>query len=295
MSSWLTLFLAPHTVGRENPRRPIALVLEGRFWEYQHEAAERGWPPLGEIATQRGSIEFALLRGLIQHFVTGEDPLPQYRRVATSRRSPATLKTIASILQGIALADDGRQTDAVQILLERDTQLRPGLERALLRLHLATRYAELGEMARALAVNDSAISILRKVSRPAETAKALRLVANANGWRYSIQLRHVATPPAPLSESAWLSRIDAWRADGLQRSLFDQFEGAVKDATQYTISFQSEDPAEASLRRALLRGECFAAWDALSNVRRELGRYRLLSLVAASSDLRPGLLQNCDL
>jgi hypothetical protein len=283
MVDWLTLFLAPHSIGPENPLRPVALVLDGRFWEYQQEAPHLGWPPLGNHEHREQSIEFEFLHGLNQHLLTGEDPLPQYRRVATSRRSPGALKTVTSVLEAIVLADNGRQQAAVDILLQRDSKLRPGLERALLRLHLATRYAELGDMTRALAVNDTVISILSRSAQRAEASKALSLVADANRWRYSAEQRHVLPLPRALSQSPWLARIDALRADGLQRSLFDQFEGAVADATVHTVSFQSEDPVEASLRRALLRAECFAAWDVLANVRRELGRYRLLALVAASA------------
>lgn len=281
MADWLTLFLAPQSISPENPLRPIALLIDGRFGEYQYEAPQRGWPPLGTHEPLKEGIEFAFLHALNQHLLTGEDPLPQYRRVAASRRSPGPLKTVTSVLQAMVLADNGRQDEAVEILLRRDTNLRPGLERAMLRLHLAARYAELGDMSRAETVNDTVISILGKVSQLSEARKALSLVANANRWRYLAEQRRVLPPPAPLSESPWLSRIDALRADGLQRNLFDQFEGAVSDATVHTVSFQSEDPVEASLRRALLRAECFAAWDVLADVRREVGRYRLLTLVTA--------------
>jgi hypothetical protein len=281
MFDWLGLFLAPQSIRPENPLRPLALILDGRFWEYQHEAPERGWPSLGSGAHEKGSIEVEFLQGLNQHLLTDEDPLPQYRRVAESRRSPGPLKTLTAVLEAIVLADNGRQEAAIGILLQRDTKLKPGLERALLRLHLAMRYAEVGDMSRALAVNDTVISILSRYSQEVEANKALNLVAGANRWRYSAALRQMLPPPNSLLESAWLSRIDALRADGLQRNLFDQFEGAVADATVHTVSWQSEDQVEASLRRALLRAECFAAWDVLTDVRRELGRYRLLALVAA--------------
>ena len=281
MADWLAVLLAPQTVVRQRAIRSAALLLDGRYWEYQHEYAERGWPALIADLPDQPTIELEFVRALIRHFVSGEDAAAQYAAIAASRRAPSTLKTVASVLQGVFLADSNRQAEAIEALAHRDMALHPGLEQALVRLHLGLRYAEFGEFGEAIKIDESARSILHRQDRSQPAVDALVIVAKSNRWRFYAETGRILRPSRGPFTSIWLSRIDALRAEALERNLFEQFEGAARDATEFSVSLRSEDPVEASLRRALLRAECFASWEHLVEVRRELGRYRILSLVGS--------------
>ena len=285
--SWLDVVLDPERItqgkrkaNKDRERFGAALLLEGRLLDYLREAESGQLPQLGEVREGKVSAPRALLATLGLQFRGDPQAATKYSELAGSDQASSDLRTAAAVLAGIALSDAGNRREAVDLLTQRHSGAESDLERVLLSIHIGTRYAELGDLARAIENTSRAIDLDHKQRRSREYRTALLIVAEHNLWRFQAMRGVIGFAElTPRSTSRILSRFDSSVSQGLESYLNKLFDGSFRDPYTFTISFQSEDPVEGRLLGGLLRAEIFADWDLLTRARKMLGRYRLLAAV----------------
>ncbi len=293
-ATWLDALVEPQGVaskrlGQEDPRYGLALLVSGRFREYESARLEVGWPGLGEGAAEVSGSDTSLLllRALCGHLSGDGTTLEMYTSLSTGRDVASDLRVVAAVLGGVAAADAGSPGDAVARLTALFRETTDPLQRMLLSIHAGVRAAEAGDAESAVAATEQVMAELPADRASRHQRELFRAIARHNRWHFSV-LIDLATAlrsrPLPRrSRFEPLNQIDLLVGDALSSYLEDQFDTALRDPYTRTLSWQVDDPIEQPLIAALLRAECLGDWDSLRRARRLVGRYQLLSDVAAES------------
>ncbi len=296
--SWLEAILDPgplvrgvQTSEQPSPQMGLALLLDNRLPFYQAMATKGHWPALGERADPRADAPRRLLSAVGRHLTGSEDPRADYQRLSRSRNTE--LSCVALVLLSFAHSDAGEPEQAVRMLKSRISARREATEQGLLLLQLGLRQAEAGYLREAIATTEAAAQVIRK-AKPAQWRPALAALAAYNKLAFERRIRLLPTLPRDLplrSTITALARNDAILADGLSEFLNTSFERSLASPYAQTVTWRSEDPAEARLRGTLIRAEILGDWEEMRQVRRLLGRYLVLSRLGTSAGVPPAALE----
>lgn len=299
---WIEVLVDPGGQTRfleeSDPRYGVALLLQGRFRDYESIRGSTGWPGLGEDIqalqhARESDASFTLLSALCGHLSGNGSATEMYFALSSAKDTSEDLRVAAAVLGGIAAADAGSPSAAASRLNEVLGHTGDPVRRMLLSIHAGVRAAEAGDMDAAIEATDRAIA-----ERPSESTRSSQqremysAIARHNRWHFSAlanlgsALRTRRLPRRSRFES--LNEIDLLLADALSSYLEDQFRVALSDPYARTLSWRAEDPIDRPFVGALLRAECLADWDSLRRARRLVGRYQLLSDVAAETTRSTG-------
>lgn len=287
-ANWLAPLIdpAPLLEGEPKPsgdalyQRAAALLLEARLFEY-HQLAERtNLPELGKAAlTESAEVQIVFLSGIALHL--SGDPLATeaYSRVIDSPESSPDLRIATSILLGVALADVGDVEQALAVVDNALEMAEAPIENALLRTHRALRRADIGDLEGAISDTQTALAVTREIRRPAEWRRALSGVLGTNLFDLEVAARKMPSRMVTRARtrSRILTRLSGQATEGLSKYLMLQFDAAVRDPYEQTITWHAQEPVQAPLFGALLRAECLADRVSMRQWRGLIGRYVVLS------------------
>jgi len=259
--------------------RGLAMLIDGRFADYQRTGEQVGWPPFGQAPTPDATPGERVLSSLSLQLSGASSAAGILAGVVRNPEAPANVRLVAAILGAVAFRDAGRPEMTLQMLSD------PGIDlpyaRPFLLLHLSVSQRELGHPSTAL---DTALAAEKSLGRRARTtvlgeALAAVLHRNVSAFAFAAGRKDVALARQRMPRARVLDRIEARVESGLSSWLEQEFEGRLEDPTQSTMTFRQEDPVQMPLIAALLRAEVLGDWYLTREARKRLGRYQLLASV----------------
>jgi hypothetical protein len=260
--------------------RALALLIDGRFLDYQNSQAQNGWPPFGAIPAGAASPGERLVAALALQLSGSPAAMGQLEMVLADDNTSSEIRTAASVLASIAARDSGRPDVALQFWEQLPVS---PVERSLALLHRSLCQRELGLLAEAL---ESALAAEQEADRiqanPVLAAGILAVATrNVAGLAFPLGRRDLFDTRLRPTLSSLLDNFEARRADALEALLPQEFDARLQDPGEQTLSFRREDPVQTPLIAGLLRAEILGDWSLLISSRTLLGRYQLGAAVGA--------------
>ena len=256
----------------------ITLLLEGRFAEYERQAAEAQLPSLAGELIGEGDAEHRLLAALVGSIQGVPGSAEALSALAESPTASSEIQTFAAIMGGIAWANFGLTRQAATMVDERLAGDGHDDEMAALALHAGFHWGQLGEFERAAARTRQAVAISAKPrNRAREPWRTFRAVGEANLVTYEATLGQLGHRRRFRGDTQALADLNRSLAAGLAAYLRQYFKAYFEAPHVRTISFNAEDPIEAPLTRALIRCQAIAYEFGVRQAQELLGKYRLLS------------------
>jgi hypothetical protein len=286
MTPWLEVLIDPTRVLDDRGGQPSALVaaaflVRGQVREYQELASARDYPRLGEWPAEDLSGPLALL-GALGLQVAGQPSIGLYSRLLADSGAEASVRAAAVVLGAIALGDDDREDAGLEMIRSADVAGNDVVSRGFLLHHQAVHAAYLGDFA-------GAADLARRVAAEetddtTRAALTVRYLARRNEYSFRWLMGNLEAPS--LERRAGypvLAESDGPVFDALAAYLETVFKGSFDDPFTRTITFQSEDDVESSLRTALFRSSCMADWNTRLHYQRLLAKYRLLNALGETT------------
>lgn len=282
LTPWL---VAPHPnepTKSVSPKQAVAMLIEGRFLEYNRYAeADESLPELERLIDDPRDPTALTLNSLVR-LVTGEGDAASGFFEVIKTRAALPLKVAAAILGSVAASDQGDHAWALETLgrLLEFAERRDPLATVLLLMQKSLREAEVGAWHSAIQAAESALELESLL--PDEPTASILQIARLNLWMFKSNITFSPGKFPGIERRTLpsaLARPAQKEAGALHSYIKRRFSEIVEDPYGQSTTWYASDEVEVALWTSLMLSEVKGDFASTRSTRFTLARYRVLETV----------------